>query len=64
MIKIDKISNTNKNYKYKILLSFFIFSILVLITIILVHIEFSKENNIKKFTIESHLQADEKNIIK
>jgi len=63
MIEIEKASKQNKNYKYKILLSFFIFSIIVLATIIIVHIEFSKENLIKKFSIESHLQAKEKTIL-
>lgn len=62
MINIDKVSKYNKNYKYKILVSFFIFSIIVLFTIIVVHIEFSKDNQLKKFEIESHLQAEEKTI--
>jgi signal transduction histidine kinase len=63
MIEIDKVSNQTKNYKYKIFLSFFVFSILVIITIIIVHIEFSKENSIKKFTIESDLQSEAKTIL-
>ena len=62
MINIDKVSNSNKNYKYKIFLSFFIFSILVLASIILVHLEFSKKNSIKKFKTESHLQSKDKTI--
>jgi len=62
MIEIEKASKQNKNYKYKILFSFFIFSIIVLATIIIVHIEFSKENVINKFSKESHLQAKEKTI--
>ncbi|MEA2018039.1 MAG: HAMP domain-containing sensor histidine kinase, partial [Campylobacterota bacterium] len=62
MINIDKVSNSNKNYKYKIFLSFFIFSIVVLASIIVVHLEFSKENSIKKFQTESHLQSEGKRI--
>ena len=62
MINIDKVSNNNKNYKYKIFLSFFLFSILVLATIIAVHLEFSEKNSIKKFQVESHLQAEAKTI--
>jgi len=62
MIEIQKASKQNKNYTYKILISFFIFSIIVLATIIIVHMEFSKENTIKKFSKESHLQSKEKTI--
>jgi len=62
MIQIDKISKNYKNYKYKIFISFFLFSIIVISTIVIVHIVFTKENNNKKFLIESQLQIKEKKI--
>ena len=60
MINIDKVSIQYKNYKYRIFVSFFVFSVIVLITIISVHVEFSKDNGLRKFKTESHLQSEEK----
>ena len=62
MINIDKVSIQYKNYKYRIFVSFFVFSVIVLITIISVHVEFSKDNGLRKFKTESHLQSEEKAI--
>ena len=60
MIEIKKLSKSNKNFSIKVFIFFMIFAILILATIIIVHIEFSKEQQLKKFIHESSLQAKEK----
>ena len=63
MIELNKVSKENKNYTYKIIISFLIYALSIIITIGIVHIEFSRKNQLTKFQRQSKIQSEEKTIL-